>query len=137
MAASFTLVVATPYSLRYRYFYDGTGGAGSGVATRTQAQMIADCATATAFSTPKGPNPLKAFLENITDDGTWNLIDLDPRISLTTNVTNPGPNFLAVSSDIETVGAIPPLTRQLRTSSKDGEANVADVEIRFHHTLDR
>lgn len=130
MAVSLTLTSATPHSLKYLYVYDGAGGANSGTVTRTQAQLIADFLAGGAA----GPSPLKALLEGVPSDGAWGLLDQGPELSVATNMTSQTVAGSSISADLEVVAGP---GRVLRCIGKDGVAMQANVELRFHHTIDR
>lgn len=123
MAASLTLVSATPYSLKYEWVHDG---AGSGTADRTQAQMVTDC-LATG-----GPNPLKDLLAGISLDATWDALDRSPKLSLYTTINN-----LPLGSSV--AAEFTPIIgdRVLRVSGLNANPGRAIIEVRFHHTIDR
>ena len=124
MAATLTLTAATSYGLKYAFAYDGTGGAGSGTASKTQAQLIADLAAALS------PSPLRDLLQSITTDAAWNALPTGPKLSLYMQMRS---QLRLLIANIETtLGG-----RVLTVSATDGQATFANIEIRFHHTIDR
>jgi hypothetical protein len=126
MAATLTLVSASPHALKYRFLYDGDGSA---IAAKTRAQLVAD------FADAGGPSPLKALLANapLTD---WICLDDGPQLSLYTNLAPVSPTSIAVPVfvhfEVDVVDG--PV---LNVVGASGSPSSAIVEIRFHHTLDR
>ena len=125
MAASLTLLSASPDMLKYSWTYDGTGGAGSGSAFRSQAQMIADL-----VGVP-GPSPLQALLENTNDNTAWAALQTSPKLSAYVNLIG---SHVAMQVVIQ---AFVPSGRGMQVNGSDGTAGSAIIEVRFHNTLTR
>lgn len=125
MAATLTLISATPYALKYKYAYDGIGAQGI---VRTQAQILAD------FAGVKGPSPLKALLAAATANAVWQALDEGPNLSIYTNVTQTAAASQAVQADLEVVV---PDGNVLSASTAAGVSHQAVIELRYHHTIER
>jgi len=126
MAASLTLVSASPYALKYRYAHDG---AGSQTAAVTKAQLLLDAATA-----GPGPSPLLAKL-SATIDPEWSLLQEGDEVSVyvTPAIITAGTQTIAGLFGNPLAAGLKLLAVGLGQSSGD----TAILEVRFNHTIDR
>lgn len=123
MAATLTLVSASPDALKYRYAYDG---AGSQTAVRTQAQMTADAQTA-------GAGPLLQLLRQTFTQPQWTALPEGKLISVTVTPII----VLAAAEQIGIAFTQLPIAQMNVNGFGQSNGSIALVEIRFHHTIDR
>lgn len=121
MAATLTLLSASPYALKYAFAHNG---AGSGSVVKTQAEMITDLLTA-------GAGPLLRLFQDTTDDTAWGNLGLGSLVSVLSTI-----RILPIAVTAE-LNVTSPAGRGLQGIVGNADSANAVIEIRFRHSYDR
>lgn len=124
MAAIFTLLSASPYSMKYEYTYDGVGDPD---ATVTKAQMLADFDS----KLPLPPSPLRALLAKTEGFPAWLQLGFDAVLSLYVIPSSNPPTMLPTPRFTLDAGEV------FRAFGIQDTGMSAIIEIRFNHTFER